>query len=95
MPPSQKKLEANRRNAKKSTGPRTKVGKKHVRMNARTHALYADPTNLPGEDPQQTSELVKQVRESLQPQGPLEDAQVDLCKSFGGSVAHPMCTRLS
>ena len=77
MPPSQKRLEANRRNAKKSTGPRTKVGKKHVRMNARTHALYADPTNLPGEDPQQTSELVKQVRESLQPQGPLEDAQVD------------------
>jgi hypothetical protein len=77
MSTSEKKVAANRRNAQKSTGPRTKIGKKHMRMNALRHAIYADPKNLPGEDPQQTSELVKQVREQLQPQGPVETVVAD------------------
>ena len=74
---TEKKIEANRRNAKKSTGPRTKAGKNRVRMNAVTLAIYADPKNLPGEDHLQTAELVKQVRERLRPEGPLEEAVVN------------------
>jgi hypothetical protein len=77
MPTSHKKHEANRKNAQKSTGPRTEKGKRHIKLNAVKHALYADPKNLPGEDPKQTAELVKQVREQHQPQGPLEEAAVN------------------
>ena len=77
MSSSEKRIAANRRNARKSTGARTAVGKNHSRMNALTHAIYADPKNLPGEDPQQASELVKQMREQLQPQGAMEVAVVD------------------
>jgi hypothetical protein len=39
---SDKKVAANRRNAKKSTGPRSKTGKKAVRNNAVKHGLSAD-----------------------------------------------------
>jgi hypothetical protein len=77
MSSSHKKRDANRKNAQKSTGPRTEKGKHHIKLNAVKHALYADPKNLPGEDPKQTAELVKQVREQLQPQGPLEEAAVN------------------
>ena len=77
MPTSHKKHEANRKNAQKSTGPRTKRGKRRIKLNAVKYALYADPKNLPGENPKQTSELVKQVREQLQPQGPLEEVVVN------------------
>ena len=46
---SEKKIEANRRNALKSTGPRTKKGKALASRNALTHALYAGRQVLPGE----------------------------------------------
>jgi len=36
---SQKKIEANRRNAERSTGPRTKLGKAKSAQNARKHGL--------------------------------------------------------
>src|SRR5436190_19952220 len=38
---SQRKLGANRRNAKKSTGPRTTVGKRNASRNALRHGLNA------------------------------------------------------
>jgi hypothetical protein len=47
---SQRKKEANRRNAQKSTGPRTDVGKSKVRFNALTHGLTAETVVLPHED---------------------------------------------
>ena len=96
MSSSVKKIAANRRNAKKSTGPRTKAGKQRVVLNALKHARYADPANLPGENPQETSELVKSLRESLQPQGPLEEVLfnqlISIIQSFNridrGYAAH-------
>jgi hypothetical protein len=47
---SDKKIEANRRNALKSTGPRTTEGKAAVRLNALRHGLRSEEVLLPGED---------------------------------------------
>ena len=42
-------IEANRRNAKKSTGPKTAGGKKKSRMNGLKHGLRSNQVVLPGE----------------------------------------------
>jgi len=47
---SDKKAEANRRNARKSTGPKTSEGKAAVRLNAIRHGLLLQDVLLPGED---------------------------------------------
>src|SRR4051812_4078027 len=43
-------IQANRRNAAKSTGPRTAQGKERVRLNAVTHGITAATAVLPHED---------------------------------------------
>ena len=48
--PCSKRAEANRRNAQKSTGPRTPEGKDRSRFNAVKHGLRAKSDILPGED---------------------------------------------
>ena len=48
---SDRQIEANRRNALASTGPRTDAGKAISRRNAITHGLTADQLLLDGEDP--------------------------------------------
>lgn len=45
------KIEANRRNAQLSTGPRTAEGKAAVARNATTHGIFATVPMRPGEDP--------------------------------------------
>ena len=47
------KVEANRRNARKSTGPRTLVGKARSSKNAVRHGLLSRDVLLPDEDPEQ------------------------------------------
>ena len=49
--PSSKRAEANRRNAQKSTGPKTTEGKQRSRLNAVKHGMRAKTLILPGEDP--------------------------------------------
>ncbi|MHB1560791.1 MAG: hypothetical protein ACYC61_25330 [Isosphaeraceae bacterium] len=44
------RVEANRRNAQKSTGPRTRAGKDRSRFNALRHGMRATLPILPGED---------------------------------------------
>jgi hypothetical protein len=52
-PASQKQVDANRRNAQKSTGPRTAEGKKKSRGNAMKHGLCAIVIPMPDEDPEE------------------------------------------
>ena len=52
MATSQAKVDANRRNAQKSTGPRTEEGKRRSRLNGVTHGSRAETLVLLDEDPQ-------------------------------------------
>jgi hypothetical protein len=74
---SEKKAEANRRNALQSTGPRTSEGKDAVRLNALKHGLLSRETLLPGEDEEALGELGQTLRDELQPVGELENLLVE------------------
>src|ERR671910_431099 len=74
---SEKKAEANRHNALKSTGPRTPEGKTAVRLNALKHGLLSRETLLPGEDEEALQELGERLSNELQPVGELENLLVD------------------
>ena len=69
---SARKAEANRRNAQKSTGPKTPEGKAAVRLNALRHGLLSEEILLPGEDEEALRELAERLRAELQPVGELE-----------------------
>jgi hypothetical protein len=47
---SDRRIQANQRNARRSTGPRTAAGKAVSRLNALTHGAFANDLLLPGED---------------------------------------------
>jgi len=71
-------IEANRRNAQKSTGPKTAAGKARSRLNALKHGLRASQVCpvLPHEDPREAELQVLEWIESLQPHGGVELALV-------------------
>jgi hypothetical protein len=64
---SQKRIDANRRNAQNSTGPRTKEGKARSSQNALKHGLRAEEVVLPTEDPQAFKEHLEAWVEDWQP----------------------------
>ena len=66
------RAESNRRNAKKSTGPRTAEGKDHSRYNALKHGLTAESTLLPGEDASAFRALRQEIVEGMQPRNVVE-----------------------
>jgi hypothetical protein len=74
---SEKQAQANRRNALKSTGPKTPEGKAAVRLNANKHGLRSQEVLLPGEDKEALKELDENLRAELQPLGELENLLVD------------------
>src|SRR5918995_62602 len=74
---SEKQAQANRRNALKSTGPKTPAGKAAVRLNANKHGLRSQEVLLPGEDEEALKELDENLRAELQPVGELENLLVD------------------
>jgi hypothetical protein len=74
---SERQQAANRANARHSTGPKTPKGKAAVRLNARSHGLFARDVVLPEEDDDAFEDLFNQVRANLAPMGPLEKFLVD------------------
>ena len=74
---SKKQANANRRNALKSTGPKTPEGKAAVSRNALRHGFLSRVTLLPGEDEEALRELAEQLRNDLRPVGELETLQVE------------------
>jgi hypothetical protein len=68
---------ANRKNAKRSTGPKSAAGKRVVRFNGLRHGLLSRDAVLPGEDKAAFQDLQKSLLESLVPLGPLESFLVD------------------
>ena len=74
---SEKQIQANRRNALKSTGPKTPEGKDAARQNAKKHGLRSQEVLLPGEDEDALKELDEKLRAELQPVGELENLLVD------------------
>ena len=70
-------IEANRRNALKSTGPRTPQGKSAVSMNSLRHGLRARTVVLPGEDRQEFQRLCDDLEAEWQPQSRTEQFYVE------------------
>ena len=78
---SQRKIEANRRNAQKSTGPRTTAGKVQARLNAITHGILAkEAVVMDGdgvENAADFAQLVTDLHAQLRPQDAVEHVLVD------------------
>jgi len=80
-PVSAKQLAANRRNARKSTGPRTPEGRAVSKMNALRHGILSREVLVYGlhlkESRTELEALHQRFRGDLQPEGPLEELLVD------------------
>ena len=74
---NEKQTQANRRNAQRSTGPKTPEGKAAVRLNATRHGLRSQEVLLPGEDEKALKDLDENLRAELKPVGELENLLVD------------------
>ena len=74
--PSQRQLEANRRNGRKG-GPKTEAGKQRSRLNTLKHGLTSTTlVVLPEEHQHEYEEVLRGFRESFQPHNAAEDALV-------------------
>lgn len=78
---SQKQIEANRRNARQSTGPRTPKGRAVAKMNALKHGILSTQVLVQGpnfsESRREFLELHRRFHDDLQPVGPVEEMLVD------------------
>ena len=72
-----KQIRANRRNAKKSTGPKTPEGKERTRFNALVHGLRAESAIIPGEDPAKFDQHLERLKEAWKPQDDMEKSLVE------------------
>jgi hypothetical protein len=84
---SEQQVEANRRNAHKSTGPRTEAGKRSSSGNATTHGVYANGGIAISRGPLRESEAeieqaVMEVAASLEPRDAVEWRQARLVGSL-------------
>jgi hypothetical protein len=72
---SQRAIDANRRNAQKSTGPRTEEGKAASRLNAGRHHITAQVTILPDEERVAAEKFCSELAATFNPEG-LEEIQL-------------------
>lgn len=64
--------QANRRNAQRSTGPRTEAGKKWASKNATKHGAYSSAILLLNEEPEELERFRDLMIQAMKPVGPLE-----------------------
>src|ERR1700753_3830780 len=69
---SEKQLEANRRNAQRSTGPKTAEGTKGAALNARRHHLTGQVTTMTDADRIMHDAFSAAIVENLAPEGAME-----------------------
>lgn len=74
---SPKMRAANRRNALKSTGPKTAEGKARSSQNAISHGLSARATVVLDESIEEFDAFAQGIRDDLRPVGPMESVLVD------------------
>ena len=70
---SEAQIQANRRNAQLSTGPRSVPGRARVTTNALKHGLTAKSVVLPNEDPDEFEAFRSALCDDLCPQGGIEE----------------------
>ena len=70
---TQAQIEANRKNARRSTGPKTARGKARSSSNAMRHGLLSRQVMLPDEDTAAFADFSEGVRAQLAPRGQLEE----------------------
>jgi len=76
--PTEKQIEANRRNAQRCTGPKTSEGKFKSSLNALKHGLYSHHYVLSTEDESIFNNLVTDLIKEFNPQTPSELELVDI-----------------
>jgi len=74
--PSDRQLAANKKNAQKSTGPKTPEGRAAVRLNGVKHGLTAKTLVLPGESESDFESLLDSFEAEHRPATPTEEALV-------------------
>jgi hypothetical protein len=79
MPTSEARIAANRRNAQRSTGPRTPAGKRRSARNAVTHGILTHPFTLWEDEPARSAfdKLYAALLDELDPVGLLEGLLVE------------------
>jgi hypothetical protein len=73
---SQQQIDANRRNAQRSTGPQTHEGRDAVRFNALRHGLTAKTAVLAGGNQEHFDEALEAFQAEYQPSGPTQNLLV-------------------
>ena len=74
---TQAQIDANRRNAQKSTGPKTPEGKARSRRNGLKHGLTAEACMLADENPEDLLDLLEELREKYDPQDTDEEFLIE------------------
>ncbi len=74
---TQKQIEANRRNSRRGTGPKTRTGKAESKTNAMKHGLLAADLVVRDEDPVEFAGVLENLVDELRAQGPLEEQLVE------------------
>lgn len=73
VPRSAAQAEASRANARASTGPRTRIGKLHIRHNGMRHGLYSDGVPMMGERRRDYRQLYERLGQEFQPVTPYDE----------------------
>ena len=72
MPATQKQIDANRKNARKSQGPTTAEGKIRSSLNAWRHGITGQVATMPDEDRTAFEYFAREIRHAYNPEGALE-----------------------